>query len=427
MNKKELILWYIEKLFLEKEKFYKEEHLFTSGKIELLYTINSLKSIANYNDLINSEICLDFYPIPLDIKKLRYIKELIRLKDENNLKDIKEILDYLYKDLVKFLYNNKVEDICSLLSDHIEWIDLDYVIKYINENNEKDANEIIDFITEDQKIKNITPNISKKDFFEKFPNILELIDKDLLLDITDLEIDYNKEWIFVEDYFIYYDDLFFDLGITNPFIFDFFWLYKNYSDECKFKIKLNFDMIVSKENYKELILLWGLFFWPEFSIDKFFTNSDKVLFTRKKRLNEKFDRYFWNKIYYTDFNIDQRDNSFLIEEIWENKYKDYYYNRLIHSKFNIENNVIEHFDGSILFYDIENLNKRKEKLLSNYPKLSCKKSKLFRIDWKLDFDWYRNLLISFYNDNEMILEYFNLDEYKEKYSHILDYENQIDY
>ncbi len=427
MNKKELILWYIEKLTLEKKKFYKKEHVFTSGKLELLYTINSLKSIANYDDLIKSEICLDFYPIPLDLKKLRYIKELSRLKGENNIQDIKEILISLYKDLIKFLYKEKVEDICSILSDQIEWIDRDYIIRYINENNVKDANEIIDSITKDQEIKNTIPNISKKDFFEKFPNILELIDKDLLLDITDLEINYNREWIFLKDYFIYYDDLFFDLGIITPFVFDFFWLYKNNSDECKFKIKLNFNKIIGKENYKEFIFLWGLFFWPEFSIDKFFTKSDKVLFTRKKRLNKKFDNYFWNKIYYTDFNIDQRDNSFLIEEIWENKYKDYYYNRLIHSKFNIEDNVIEHFDGSILFYDIDNLNKRKEKLLSNYPKLSCKKNKLFRIDGKLNFDGYRDLLISFYNANEMILEYFNLEEYKEKYSHILDYESQIDY
>jgi hypothetical protein len=53
---------------------------------------------------------------------------------------------------------------------------------------------------------------------------------------------------------------------------------------------------------------------------------------------------------------------------------------LIHSEFDIKEQKIKHFDGSILFYDFENLNKRKDVLLSTYPKLSDNKYKLFRID-----------------------------------------------
>ena len=102
-------------------------------------------------------------------------------------------------------------------------------------------------------------------------------------------------------------------------------------------------------------------------------------------------------------------------------------NRLIHSEFNTQFKTINHFDGSVLFYEKIALEKRKSVLLSSRPKLSKSKQKLFRIDGKIGFESYKNILLRFFSGNELLLEYFDIDEYKQTYKDILDYKNGVDY
>jgi len=81
----------------------------------------------------------------------------------------------------------------------------------------------------------------------------------------------------------------------------------------------------------------------------------------------------------------------------------------------------------MLYYERDNLEARKSELLSNRPKLSKTKQKLFRIDGEIDFESYKNILLGFFIGNELVLEYFDFNEYKETYKDILDYDNGIDY
>lgn len=429
MDKKEIILKYYNDILKLKDDLDNEMEWFMIESISSVAIILAhLKCMADYNDLIKDKIFLSPYSFNYDkIITQEIINKIYRIRNEDNIKEIEKGLSEIYLSIIKHINENKFENLFWQLWDCISWITKKEVENFQLVNPELKYNELMDKILREQELKNKTPNITKEEFFEKYPEFFESIDKDWLVNISNLEINWNKEWFYYKDYFIYYDDLFLKLWIINSFIYEYLPFYNKSKSYLQFKIKVNLDKIICKSNYKELMLLWWMYFWPEFSIDKFFTKSDKTLLIRKQRLNPKFSKYFWNNLTFTDFYIDQINNSFLIEEIWENKYNDIYLNRLIHSEFDINKEKIKHFDGSVLFYDFDNLNKRKEVLLSTYPKLSNSKYKLFRIDWLLDFEDYKNILFWFYDWNEMILEYFNLDEYKEKYKDILDYENWIDY
>jgi len=429
VNKKDILLKFHQNLFHIKEDLDKEMNWFM---IESIGTINIILPhvfcLANYNDFIKEKIFI--HGIIFNSNKefiTNILKDLHKLKDIDDIKIISWILALIQKKIITYIEKDKVDSLFSELTECIIWIEKDYVKEFISLNPWKGWHDLFALIDEEQKLKNITPNINKEDFLEKYPDFLEAIDKDGLVIISNLEIDWQKEWVYYKDFFIYYDDLFLELWIHQSFISEYFAFFDKQPNNTTFRIKLNLNKIISKSNYKILMLMWWMYFWPEFSIDKFFTQSENTLFTRKQRLNKWFDTHYGNKLIYTDFYIDQINNSFLIEEIWENKYGNFYLNRLIHSEFNIDKEKIEHFDGSILFYKEENMKDRQNVLLSAYPKLSSKKNKLFRIDGEIDFINYRDILLWFYDWNEMILEYFDLNEYKEKYKNILDYENWVDY
>ncbi|MDD2744908.1 MAG: hypothetical protein PHU93_00020 [Candidatus Gracilibacteria bacterium] len=429
MDKKAIILKYYHSILELKDDLDKEMEGFIIESISSVNIIlEHLKCMADYNDLIKNKIIIG--PNNFNYNKIftqEVINKIYRIRNEDNFKEIEKKLSEIYLDIVKYINENKFESLFGLLGDCILGITKKEVQDYQLNNTELKYHELSDKILREQEYKNKTPNITKENFFEKYPEFFESIDKDGLVNISNLEINWNKDGVYYKNYFLYYDDLFVELGVRNSFIYEFLPFFDKYKNNLEFKIKLNLDKIISISNYKELNLIGGMYFGPQFSIDKFFTKSNKTLFTRKQRLNPKFSNYFGNNLIYTDFYIDQINNSFLIEEIGENKNNGFYLNRLVHSEFEINNEKIKHFDGSVLFYNFDNLNKRKGVLLSTIPKLSDSKYKLFRIDGLLDFEDYKNILFSFYDRNEMILEYFNLDEYKRKYKAILDYENGTDY
>lgn len=282
---------------------------------------------------------------------------------------------------------------------------------------------------------NTTPDIPKDNFFEKYPEFTDFLDDEGLFEFDLLKNKYlsrcSNYWVYYWDYFIHFHNLWWlnvneRVNCNRFFIMNFYKCYRKYWDTCKFKIKLDFDKIIHKDKYSEVFLM-STWYGPPYIEDKLFINkNDSPLPIRYKRTNSKFDEYMKNNIFFTDFLLDNKNNSYQIEEIWENLYNWLIANRFIHTEFNIEEKKIKHFDGSILLYDTDLYENRKEVNLLHNKKINKDKIKLFKIDWKIEVEDRQDLILTFFINNEMLLEYFDKESYKKLYSHILDYENWID-
>lgn len=399
------------KIFNQKREVFKE----ISKHINSICDFNILKDF-NKNELtsIISEIFEDS-----DNEKI-----------ERNIKNIYLIID-------KYREQEKLKSIYLEASDYIENLTIEDILEFYDDFKNISHDDCLDRIMKRQEEINNIPNITKEDFFEKYPEVESLIDKDDLINISSSSFptikSCNPDGIYLDEYFIYYDKIYSDMGMINyfgPDFLDFFnHLLNAYKDKkTDFKIKLDLEKIISIDNYKRISLLGWTYFWPNYSEREFFTEWEKVLFTRKQRLNIGFMEYFNNDITYTDFYLDQKKNAFMIEEIWENNYKtEFFINRFTHSEININKRNISHFDGSLFYYDSEKIKKRETVNLSEMPKLSFKKCKIFRIDGELEMKDFIFINLLFFNDNEMVLEYFDKDCYDKVYSHILDYKWGVDY
>ncbi len=362
------------------------------------------------------------------------IKQLI---EEKNIEKLTEVSNQIYDLIFKLKEEEKVNLLYLESSDYIENLKIQDVVELYSSLENKSHDHCFDKIMEQQKISNNTSSINKIDFFEEYSIDENVVDKDGLANISSKTfpkiLNVNPEWIYIDKYFIYYDEIYDEMKMTNYFgpdflSFFFYLIRKHENKQIDFKIKLNFNKIISLQNYKCISLFGGTYFWPEYSERNFFTKSNQTILTRKQRLNFGFMEHFGNDITYTDFYLDQRNSSFMIEEIWENKYNtDYFINRLSHSEMDIKKQIIKHFDWSLLFYENDNIKKRKDSKLSDNPKLSLKKIKVFRIDWELEMQDYIFINLVFFSDNEMVLEYFDKKCYDSIYAHILDYEWWTDY
>ena len=278
-------------------------------------------------------------------------------------------------------------------------------------------------ILEEQKKKNQEPDITKEDFFEKYPEFKKSLDRHWLIDLSldDYELlrRFNFDWMYYKDYFIYFDDLF--LNFDKKLFLDNF---LNFSCSNKWKnvckIRLNYNKIISLKKYKYVMLVEWVYFWPDYNPDKFFITENKPSeLTVKRRESEKFNECFWNFIERTEFKFDPKNNSFLIEEVWRNENNWFYVNRLAHCEFDITKKIVKHFDGSMLFYDMDSYYVREDTNLLKQENLEHSKVKLFQIDWEVSIKEREKLLLSYYMRNELVLEYLDEESYKNNYENLL--------
>jgi hypothetical protein len=105
--------------------------------------------------------------------------------------------------------------------------------------------------------------------------------------------------------------------------------------------------------------------------------------------------------------------SFEIEEISSNEYcfENYYFNRYIHSERDIERKIFRHVDGAVKAYLQGSYQSRKESYMPKETK-SYKRIKLWRLDGVIDIDSWIRLISFFYKSNEMVIEYFDPEEFK---------------
>ncbi len=343
---------------------------------------------------------------------------------ESSMTDIKAEMDKINESMLIEIKKELIESSYLGIKDYCQDIVKEDIIARSDEMFNYDDFWWFEWmILEEQRKKNQEPDITKEEFFEKYPEFEKTLDRHWLIDLSfdnfELLKRFNFDWMYYKDYFIYFDDLllYWDRKLFLDDFFEFSYLYK-WKNVCK--IKLNYNKIISLKKYKYVLVPEWAYFWPNYNPDKFFiTENKEPSLTIKKRESEKFNEYFLNSIERTEFKFDPKNNSFLVEEVWRNENNWFYANRLAHCEFDITKRIIKHFDGSMLLYDMDLYHARENSNLLKQENLEHTKVKLFQIDWEISIKEREKLLLSYYRRNELVLEYLDEESYKNNYENLL--------
>jgi hypothetical protein len=248
-----------------------------------------------------------------------------------------------------------------------------------------------------------------------YPELRDKLDDDELLYI-DESFRLFDGGIEYKDHILHYHQ-FLRRGYTSNPNFDFLGRFMDYylesRDTNQFRIAIDHHRLMPKEFYRHLMEL-DRWFGPEFDRD-LIDDPTAVGLTIIKRIKPSiFD--LTNDLDRTEFYWSYRDGikTLEIEEISSDDYTfgPYYVNRYAHTERGIEHELLRHFDGAVKIYLQDSYANR---LTSQMPRelKSYKKIKLFRIDGDIDLEVWIDLLAHFYKANEMIIEYFNPEQFEE--------------
>jgi len=263
----------------------------------------------------------------------------------------------------------------------------------------------------------INENIQSSAVLKIYPELSDFFDKDGLLNIShdfilhDGGIEYKK-------HMLHYHQLL-RRGYTSNPNFDFTTRFLEYYQKTKsnsnFRIAIDHRRIMPKEFYSRIIE-FDTWFGPTFDKDKLDDPHAIGLTLVKRNKNSLFE--LTNSLDRTEFFWSYRGGikNFEIEEISDNGYhfEHYYFNKYIHSERDIKSKITRHVDGAVKVYLDNVYSNRKNSQMPNEFKCH-KKIKLWRIDGDINLDSWIELISFFYKGNEMIIEYFNPEEFKQMF------------
>jgi hypothetical protein len=261
----------------------------------------------------------------------------------------------------------------------------------------------------------INENTKSSSVLEIYPELKNFFDKDGLLNISD-DFILHDGGIEYKKHMLHYHQLLRRGFTSNPnfdFTIRFLQYYQNTKPNNRFRVAIDHRRIMTKEFYSQ-IAEFDTWFGLSFNKAKIDDPNEVGLTVVKRNKNSLFE--LTNKLDRTEFFWFYRDGikTFEVEEISDQDYcfDNYNFNRYIHSERDIGNKITRHLDGAVKVYLKDTYADRKN---SNIPKeMKCyKKIKLWRIDGDIDFDSWINLISFFYKGNEMIIEYFNPEEFKQ--------------
>jgi hypothetical protein len=264
----------------------------------------------------------------------------------------------------------------------------------------------------------VSSNITESEVIKIYPELLDLIDDDGLLYIDERFglLDGGVEY---KDHILHYHQ-FLRRGYGSNPNFDFLnrfirFYYKTRPDNT-FRIAIDHHRIMPKEFFQRIVEM-DTWYGPKFDKSKLDDINTTGLTVVKRSQPSPFD-FFFGKLDRTEFFWSYRDGvkTFEVEEISGKElfYDPYYLNKYVHSERDVSLKLLRHFDGAVKVYLQENYDNR---LISQMPKefKSYKKIKLFRIDGDIDIDEWIELIALFYKGNEMIIEYFNPEQFEQMF------------
>lgn len=246
-----------------------------------------------------------------------------------------------------------------------------------------------------------------------YPELRDKFDEDGLLCVDD-DFTLHDGGIEYREHMLHYHQLL-RRGYTSNPNFDFtgrFLIYYQQTKSCnRFHIAIDHRRIMPKELYSQIIEL-DTWFGPSFNREKLDDPNAVGLTVIKRNKDSLFE--LTNSLDRTEFFWSHRNDikTFEIEEVSDIgfSFERYYINKYVHSDRNIEHKVTRHIDGAAKVYLKDNYPNR---ISTHMPtEFKChKKIKLWRIDGGIDLDSWIQLTSLFYKGNEMIIEYFNPEEF----------------
>lgn len=260
----------------------------------------------------------------------------------------------------------------------------------------------------------VNQNIDDSEVIKIYPEIRDKLDKDNLL-YLDKEFKMFDGGIEYKDHILHYHQFLRRGYYSNP-NFDFLSRFRGYyyqtRDRNRFRIAIDHHRIMPREFYQQLGER-DVWYGPKFD-KQMIDDRNAIGFTVHKRSKPSLFDMSGN-LEQTEFYWSYKNGikTFEIEEVSgkDNLFDSYYLNRYFHAERDINEKILRHCDGAVKVYlqkDYE------ERIASTIPRefKSFKKVKLFRIDGDIDVDEWIELLSLFYKGNEMIIEYFNPEQFE---------------
>lgn len=257
-------------------------------------------------------------------------------------------------------------------------------------------------------------DLSKSEVLKIYPELEKKLDRDGLLHVDD-DLKLLDGGIIYRNHILHYHQ-FLRRGFTSNPNFDFTGRFLSYYHRTrtinKFRIAIDHRRIMTKENYQQIVEL-DTWYGPPFDPSKLDDPNAVGLTIVKRNRDSLFQQT--NRLDRTEFFWSYRDGikTFEAEEVSDVdfNFEGFYLNRYVHSERDVQNQVLRHLDGAVKVYLPENYETR---FNSNMPdeERCYVKPKLFRVDGNIAVDDWINIISFFFKSNEMIIEYFNPEEFE---------------
>lgn len=198
---------------------------------------------------------------------------------------------------------------------------------------------------------------------------------------------------------------------------DLMWRFGQYFKESgrtnEFRVAVDHDRLMPKEAY-ENVFEFSRWFGPRFGREKL-DDPRVVGLTVVGRDESGLSALLGPSLERTEFYWKHNEGikTLEIEEIStrENVLDDRYLNRYLHAERDVETRRLRHFDGAVKVYPRDRYEDRLSVHLPHGER--CRKVKLFRIDGDVDVGCWLEMVGHFFSGNEMVLEYFDPEQYHE--------------
>lgn len=263
----------------------------------------------------------------------------------------------------------------------------------------------------------VVENGTENEVLRICPELEKKLDKDGLL-VVDDDLTLHDGGIEYGDYMLHYHQLLRREYTANP-NFDFLMVFVDYHRRMRnkniFRIAIDWMRIMPKKWYSQLFER-DTWYGPHFSEIALDESNVVGLTIVKRNQNSLFG--LSNKLDRTEFYWSFSDGikTFETEEVSlpDYAFEHYRFNRYVHAERDIQGKFFRHLDGAVKVY-LEN--RYDERFTTHLPKEPhCyKKPKLWRIDGVIDLDAWKDLISFFFKGNEMVIEYLNPQEFKDRF------------
>ncbi len=192
--------------------------------------------------------------------------------------------------------------------------------------------------------------------------------------------------------------------------------YKESGGKNEFRIAVDHSRLMAKEAYEQIYEL-STWFGPRFGREKLDDPRVEGLTVVVRDEPELFAMGGTSSLERTEFYWKHDDGikTLEIEEIStrEHVLDNRYLNRYLHAERDAGARRLRHFDGAVKVYPRDRYEGRLWVHLPHGER--CRKVKLFRIDGDVDVERWLDMVGHFFSGNEMVLEYFDPDQYHQHF------------